>query len=114
MYPLVLIGFVEGNNICSPALICCSCIKRLGLLSIDDRRRRHDLRTKSFKTLLSLTGSLLEKKNICIYCMREVCDFSGMGKIVCLYLMNFFVSHLVYLLIIYVFIEFYLSLSGSL
>lgn len=44
--------------------------------------------------------------------MREVCDFSGMGKIVCLYLMNFFVSHLVYLLIIYVFIEFYLSLSG--
>lgn len=57
-------------------------------------------------------GSLLEKKkNICIYCMREVCAFSGLGEMVRLYFMNLFVSHLVYLLIIYVFIGFYLCLS---
>lgn len=60
--------------------------------------------------------SLLEKKNICIYCMREMCAFFGggvgvLGKNSVMYFMNLSVPPFVYLLIIYVFIGFYLSLS---
>ena len=76
--------------------------KRLGLLSFDDddRRRWLDLRTKSFKTLY-LSRALCWKKNICIYCMREVCAFLGdWGKNGPFVFMNLFVSHLVYLLIL--------------
>lgn len=38
-----------------------------------------DFWTKSFKTFSSLMCSLLEKKDICIYCMREMCAFPGWG-----------------------------------
>ena len=84
--------------------------KRLGLLSFDDddRRRWLDLRTKSFKTLY-LSRALCWKKNICIYCMREVCAFFGDWgkKTVRLYLWtSLSLTLFIYWFFIYVFIGF--------
>lgn len=96
MYPLVLCRGKYYMFNCSYLLLM---YKKAGTIIFDDDRRRLDLRTKSFKTLY--LSQALCWKNICIYCMREVCAFSGMGKMVHLYFLNLFVFHLVYLLLLY-------------
>lgn len=79
----------------------------------------NDLRTKSFKTKdsLSFVGSLLGGK-VFVFIVRGACVLFGgggrgseKGQFVFYELLGL---HFVYLLIIYVFIGFYLCLSGSL
>lgn len=78
----------------------------------------NDLRTKSFKTKnsLSFVGSLLGGK-VFVFIVWGACVLFGVGSGLRkgqFVIYEFLGLHFVYLLIIYVFIEFYLCLSGSL
>lgn len=106
MYSLVLIGFV-GEIYVQLLFLVADVFKGWDYLMMTTE---DDLIEEPKALKLSLTGSLLEK----IFVFMYGGAFWGMGKMVHLYFMNFFVFHFVYLLIIYVFIGFYLSLSGSL